>query len=169
MTLAPTKQTESILFTQPTKQDGADMWNLVNETSLDQNSAYKYIMMSEFFADTCIVAKRGHELVGFVTAFRPPNRQDALFIWQIGVKPSEQGNGIASQLLQEMLKRDHNPAINYVEATITPSNGASQALFKKLARDLNTECVSERFFTEELFPGDTHEEELMFRIGPLSS
>ncbi|WP_268753434.1 diaminobutyrate acetyltransferase [Alkalihalobacillus trypoxylicola] len=155
-------------FSHPNKEDGAAMWQIVNETSLDQNSAYKYIMMADFFADTCLVAKQNDELIGFVTAFRQPNQENTLFIWQIGVKPSAQGQGIASKLLKNLLKTEFSPEIRFIEATITPSNQASQALFKSLARDKKTECKIEPYFNEGLFPGDHHEEELMFRIGPVA-
>ncbi|WP_413375115.1 diaminobutyrate acetyltransferase [Alkalihalobacillus sp. 1P02AB] len=165
--IAPEKKTEIIEFLHPSKQDGSAMWEIVNETSLDQNSAYKYIMMADFFAETCVIAKREDELVGFVTAFRPPNRQDTLFIWQIGVKPSAHGMGIASGLLNYLIKSNVSPKIKFVEATVTPSNDASQALFKKLARVYKTNCEIQPYFKEELFPGDNHEEELMFKVGPI--
>ncbi|WP_273717057.1 diaminobutyrate acetyltransferase [Alkalihalobacillus pseudalcaliphilus] len=156
-------------FSHPTKQDGSAMWEIVNETSLDQNSAYKYIMMADFFAETCLVAKQKDDVVGFVTAFRQPNQPNTLFIWQIGVKPSAQGLGIASQLLQELIKSRLSPKIEFVEATVTPSNGASQALFKKLAQTYETNCDITPYYQEDLFPGEHHEEELMFKIGPLPS
>ncbi|WP_368505633.1 diaminobutyrate acetyltransferase [Alkalihalophilus sp. As8PL] len=144
------------------------MWELVNNSTLDQNSAYKYIMMCDFFAETCVVAKDDEEkLVGFITAFIPPTKPDVVFVWQIGVDPSQRGKGLASQMLNELVQRQGAKDIRYVEATVTPSNKASQSLFRRLARDHDTNCEVLDCFSEELFPGDNHEEELAFRIGPL--
>nr|WP_017728969.1 diaminobutyrate acetyltransferase [Halalkalibacterium ligniniphilum] len=143
------------------------MWELVNNSTLDTNSPYKYIMMCEFFAETCVVAKENNKVVGFVTAFIPPERQDAVFVWQIGVDSSQRGKGLASRLLEELINREGCSNVRYVEATVTPSNKASQSLFRKLARTHHTKCKVTECFSKDLFPGDEHEEELNFRIGPL--
>ncbi|MDC3422085.1 diaminobutyrate acetyltransferase [Aquibacillus koreensis] len=143
------------------------MWELVNNSTLDSNSVYKYIMMCEYFAETCVVAKEDDKLVGFVTAFIPPEKPDAVFIWQVGVDSSQRGKGIASRLLNHLIEREYCQDVRFVEATVTPSNNASQSLFRKLARDHQTECTVTEFFKEELFPGDDHEEELNFRVGPI--
>ncbi|MDZ5783159.1 diaminobutyrate acetyltransferase [Marinococcus luteus] len=159
---------DSIVFDKPTVEDGADMWELVKNSTLDLNSSYKYIMMCEFFAETCVVAKENDELVGFVTAFIPPEKQDTVFVWQVGVDTSQRGKGLASRLLDALLERDVCEEVLYLEATITPSNEASQALFKKLAKKRETEVTVSECFTEDLFPDDEHEEELTFRVGPFT-
>jgi L-2,4-diaminobutyric acid acetyltransferase len=69
--------------------------------------------------------------------------------------------------LNELVTREGCNDVHYVEATITPSNQASQSLFRRLARDQETNCEVKDCFAEELFPGDNHEEELTFRVGPL--
>lgn len=158
---------ETVQFGTPTVEDGAAMWELVNNSTLDQNSAYKYIMMAEFFSDTCVVAKEDGKLVGFITAFIPPERQDAVFIWQVGVDSSQRGKGIASKMLVDLLNREASKQVKYVEATITPSNQASQSLFRRLAKMYDTECTVSDLFPEEVFPGEGHEEELSFRVGPI--
>lgn len=154
----------SVIFTHPSKEDGAAMWALADRSTLDTNSPYKYILMSEYFTDTCVVAKQHNQVVGFITAFHSPNKPDTLFIWQVGVDSSQQGKGIATKMLHFLLEKN---GVNYVEATITPSNKASQSLFQKLARDYQTDIRSEEFFTEDLFPDEGHEEEFRFIIGPL--
>ncbi|GGM40875.1 L-2,4-diaminobutyric acid acetyltransferase [Paraliobacillus quinghaiensis] len=143
------------------------MWELVNQSTLDQNSAYKYIMMCEYFANTCVVAKEANNLVGFITAFIPPEKPDVVFVWQVGVDSSQRGKGIASKLLNELIRRLSSEGVRFIEATVTPSNKASQALFQSLARKHNTQCEISEFFTKDLFPDDDHEEELNFRVGPI--
>ncbi|MFG6149695.1 diaminobutyrate acetyltransferase [Halobacillus sp. B23F22_1] len=163
-----TKAEDKLSFEKPAVEDGSAMWELVDNSTLDQNSPYKYIMMCEFFAETCIVAKQNDQVVGFITAFIPPEKEDVLFIWQVGTDASQRGKGVASRLLNSLLERKSCQDVRYVEATVTPSNKASQALFKRLAKDHDTKCEVSECFAEELFPGDEHEEELTYRIGPFS-
>ena len=141
------------------------MWKLVNDSTLDQNSPYKYMMMADFFTETCIVAKQDEELVGFVTAFIQPERPDTLFIWQVGVDSSQRGKGLASKMITELIEWNAKE-VHYLEATVTPSNEASRALFKKLGRNLETTCEITDHFSASLFPDSSHEKEQLFRIGP---
>ncbi|MBM7094877.1 diaminobutyrate acetyltransferase [Bacillus sp. H-16] len=157
-----------VTFSKPTVNDGAAMWKLVNSTSLDQNSSYKYLMMCEFFGETCVAAKEQDRLVGFITAFIPPKQEDTIFIWQVGVDPSQRGKGVASKMMNELLSREACRNVRFLEATVTPSNGASEALFRGLARDFSTSCVVSTCFPAELFPEDDHESELTFRVGPMT-
>ncbi|WP_078551877.1 diaminobutyrate acetyltransferase [Bacillus alkalicellulosilyticus] len=157
----------TLTLEKPTVEDGAAMWELVNNSTLDLNSSYKYIMMCEFFAETCVVAKENDKVVGFVTAFIPPERQDVVFVWQIGVDASQRGKGVASKILNELLSREACKDVRYVEATVTPSNNASKSLFRRLAKDYKTDCEILECFSEDLFPGDDHEAELTFRVGPI--
>jgi diaminobutyrate-2-oxoglutarate transaminase len=157
-------------FREPAADDGADMWSLVKQTGvLDLNSSYSYIILAEHFTDTCIVAERDDKVVGFVTAYIPPKQPDTLFVWQVGVAEEERGNGLASSMLEELLQRPACAGVNYLEATVTPSNAPSSALFRAFARSLGTVCTVQEGFHEDLFPGDEHEPELLFRIGPFKT
>jgi L-2,4-diaminobutyric acid acetyltransferase len=157
---------QTISIEKPKVTDGSLMWQLVTQSTLDLNSPYKYIMMCEYFSETCVVVKKNEKLLGFITAFIPPKQQDVIFVWQVGVDPSQQGKGIASKMLAELLKRDVCKNVRYLEATVTPSNQASQSLFRGFARKNQKECVVTPCFSADLFPGEGHEEELTFRIGP---
>ncbi|WP_413775114.1 diaminobutyrate acetyltransferase [Gracilibacillus pellucidus] len=159
---------DQVIFSKPSKEDGAAMWELVTKSTLDTNSPYKYLLMSEYFSETCVVAKQHNQVVGFITAFIPPKRPDAVFVWQIGVDASQRGKGIASKMLHSLLASDACKAVRFVEATITPDNKASQSLFQKIARDFHTDIHSSEFFTKDIFPGDEHEEEFKFVIGPIN-
>ncbi len=159
---------QTIRIEKPRTTDGALMWQLVQQSTLDDNSPYKYIMMCDYFKETCVVVKKEKKLVGFITAFIPPEKQDTIFIWQVGVDSSQRGKGIASKMLAELLKRPACKNVKYLEATVTPSNQASQSLFRGLARKKHTECAVKACYSTTLFPTSDHEEELLFRIGPLS-
>ncbi|WP_078393539.1 diaminobutyrate acetyltransferase [Shouchella patagoniensis] len=162
-------QSPVLMLEKPTVEDGGAMWQLAEDSSLDSNSSYKYIMMCEYFDETCIVAKEENDVVGFITGFIPPKQPDTLFIWQVGVAESQRGKGLALDLLEKLLERSVCENVNYVEATVTPSNIASQSLFKKLARSQGTAYSVSECFGKDLFPDENHEEEKTFRIGPLKS
>ncbi|SDB81422.1 diaminobutyrate acetyltransferase [Shouchella lonarensis] len=159
--------TPVLTITRPTVEEAASMWELVQQSTLDKNSAYKYVMMCTYFAETCVVAKENDHVVGFITGFIPPEKRDVVFVWQIGVASSQRGKGVGSKMLHALIEHEACKDVNYVEATVTPSNKASQALFRRLARDYMTNCFIGTGFKSSLFPEDGHEEERCFRIGPL--
>lgn len=164
----PPRQDTALTFRHPTTADGTAIWELVRATGvLDVNSCYAYLVLCEHFADTCLVAERGGELVGFVTAYQPPGQQDTIFVWQIGVAESARKQGVAAQLLQQLLALPHCKDVQFLETTISPSNQASARLFQGLARDLTTDCQVLEGFSKELFPSNNdHESEPLYRIGP---
>ncbi len=59
-----TKTTKQITFEKPEVEDGADMWNMTKDSTLDLNSSYKYVMMCKYFSETCIAAKENEKLGG---------------------------------------------------------------------------------------------------------
>ena len=165
-----TAQTTDIALTLrlPRLEDGPAMCQLVQETTpLDPNSCYAYLLLCTHFSDTCIVAEEGRELVGFVSAYRPPKNADVLFVWQVGVKPSARGKGLAKIMIRTLLERDTCQNVNFLEATVTPSNVASQTLFRSLANAYEAHCDETCWFPPEAFGAGEHEAEVLFRIGPL--
>jgi L-2,4-diaminobutyric acid acetyltransferase len=154
---------------EPTVDDGAEIWALVKDTRvLDVNSPYSYLMLGEYFARTCVVAEMRGRLVGFVSAFLPRRREDTVFVWQVAVARSAGRRGLGKAMLRELLARPVCESVRFLEATVTPSNRPSSALFRALARDLGSPCTITRGFPSEAFPGESHEAERLFRIGPLT-
>ncbi|WP_245001143.1 diaminobutyrate acetyltransferase [Caldalkalibacillus thermarum] len=156
----------TLTLRKPCLGDGAAIWSLVKETgTLDVNAAYTYLMMCRNFKDTCVVAELNNTVVGFVSAYLHPQKQDTLFVWQVAVSESQRGQGLATQMLHELFKRRTCQNIRFLETTISPSNKASQALFRKLARDFDTYCNVTTCFETDQFPDD-HESEMLFIIRP---
>lgn len=155
-------------FHHPRRADGAAFFRLVRESgALEANSAYAYVMACDHFADTCLLAVRQGRAVGFVLAFVSPARPNAVFVWQIGVAPSERGQGLGRSLLTRLMDAPACRALAHLEATVAPSNRASHRLFTGFARALGVPClISEAAgYGAALFPGD-HEAEPLYRIGP---
>lgn len=161
-----------IVCEKPAASDGAEVWGLIKDTGvLDLNSAYSYIMLCDNFAETCVVARDVNQsnmqnVVGFVSAYIPPDRPDTLFVWQIAVQSSVRGYGLGTKMLMELLSREYCRNIRYIEATISPSNVPSRRLFTRLAERLSTEIRSSDGYPRDWFPEGDHEEELLYRIGP---
>lgn len=161
------KNETELAFRKPEASDGQAVWKLVKRAGgLDVNSAYSYILLSDMFRDTCCVVMQDERTLGFVSAFRKPTGQRTLFVWQIAVDPTLRGNGIGSKLLKELLLREENHDIRYVEATIGPDNLASRQLFIRLANTFGAECNISEQYAASLFP-ESHNDELLYRIGPL--
>jgi len=156
-------------FRKPDMADGAAIWALVRDTGvLDVNSAYSYLMLGSYFAETCVVAEKDEVIVGFVSGFKPPEKPDTVFVWQVAVAGSEQGRGLGKRLLRRLLAGRACRDVRFIETTVTPSNTASMRLFQSMARELDTVCVIENGFDESLFPeAGAHESERLFRIGPI--
>lgn len=136
------------------------MWALAERSGLDRNSTYAYVMFAEYHPLTSVVAEVDSSLVGFVTGFRIPADPDTLFVWQIAVDDRARGRGIGAMMLDELVSRT---GVRTVEATVTPSNAASDALFRGLARRHGNEVALATAFGEDLFP-EGHEAEIRYRI-----
>ncbi len=156
-----------VAYRKPTLVDAAAIHALINECKpLDLNSPYAYLLLCTHFADTCAVAERDGDLLGFVSGYRKPADGSVLFIWQVAVSPRGRGQGVGQGLLGEVLARPKQAAVKHLEATISPSNRASWALFESFAKKRGAPCASKTLFREEDFGGLAHEEEQLVRIGP---
>lgn len=160
---------EDLAFRTPTENDGKEMFRIVKDSQvLDVNSSYSYLMWGKFFNKTSIVVQHEDEVIGFVTGFIQPNSPDTLFVWQVAVDKQYRGNGLATKLIMELSNKLKNQNIQYIEATVTPSNEPSSNLFKGLAKRYETECKIYECFAKDQFPDATHEAEYAYKIGPLN-
>lgn len=147
-------------FRPPEPADGQVMWALAGKVGLDLNSPYAYIMWSDHHAATSVVAVEDGEIIGFTLGFCPPAEPGALFIWQIGVDEHARGSGVAGRMLDDLVARN-GPAV--VEATVTPDNVASAALFRGFAARHGTTVIESEAYGKDLFPL-AHPAEIRLRI-----
>lgn len=149
-------------------RDGAKLWQLVRDSeALELNSEYFYVLMSAHFSDTCRIAEDDEgRPAGFVVGHRPPSQPDTVFVWQVGVADHARRQGLAGRLLDDLVDGLAASGVRWLEATVTPDNEASGALFRGFARRRDVPCDVRPFLTSDLFFGD-HEPEELFRIGPI--
>lgn len=162
----------SLKIRSPRPDDGAPVWRLAHATpELDLNSPYAYLLLCRHHAETSVVAQRDDapELAGFVLGYRPPGAPDALFVWQVAVADSERGQGLAGAMLGGLVER--NPGIDWLETTVTPTNQASDRLFRSFAARRDAEVTTSLFASADDFPPEAgaHEDEIRYRIGPLAA
>ena len=152
------------------KSDGEMIWNLIRETGgLDINSSYCYFMLGEYFSATCAKAIDGDsgEILGFLSAFIKPCTSNCLFVWQVCVSSKAQGLGIAKRMINYILTS--TPEIKFIETTIGPSNKASDALFRAIAKMHDARVSTSVFLDHNEFTLGAHETELLYKIGPFKN
>lgn len=161
----------TVKLRQPTDQDGLQLHQLVSRCQpLDTNSVYCNLLQCSDFADTAIAAEDADgNLVGFISGYRPPQRQDTLFVWQVAVDASMRGQGLAGRMLHALVARLHSQAVRYIETTISPDNAASQALFFRVFAQLGIEHSTRVLFARDTHFNGEHEDEVLYRAGPISA
>lgn len=170
-TVKPSLLTSKCRIRNPQDNDAMSMWRLVESSkTLDHNSFYCYFLLSHFFSSTCAIADVQGDVVGFATGFLMPEHPNTYFVWQVRVVEKMRGLGLARSLLEFILDNQKD-RIEYVEATIYPNNFASKNLFNSIAKSHNAQVVEyDNFLPVSVFPkeADIHEQENLFRIGPLN-
>jgi L-2,4-diaminobutyric acid acetyltransferase len=152
----------------PTAADGAAVHALIRRSPpLDLNSCYAYLLQGLHITDTCVVAEVSGHIVGYVSGYRLPRAPDTLFVWQVAVDPAYRGQSLGNRMLRHLLSRDSCQKVRWLETTITPGNTASLRMFKQLAQILDCQCSTSSLFSTASFGGTDHEEEELYRIGPL--
>lgn len=155
----------NISLRSPVPEDGAELHNLVVQCSpLDENSRYCNLLQVSHFKDDAIVAEADGEMVGFVTGYRIPDRQDVLFVWQVGVSPRARGQGLGNAMLEALLER--RDEVRYVETTITPDNMASRKMFERFASTYGARIETDVLFQSQRHFEGQHDDEVLYRIGP---
>ena len=137
---------------------------VANRPYVGLNSMYTYFLLARDFSDTCLVALCNGKIVGFSSGYMSPNRPDTFFSWEIVVQKDYRGNGLQLRMLREQIRMKH---AKYFECTVNPSNEAAKNNIFKLAQALNSKCEEKVLFSREDFENDSHEAEVLYRIGSI--
>lgn len=156
-----------IQYRIPNKDDGKIVYQLIKDSQvLDLNSLYCYLIVCDHFQKTSIIAEYKSEVVGFISGYLIPENPNVLFIWQVVVKETMKKKGIALSMILSLLKREELQSVNTIMTTVTPSNIPSKKMFYSAAKNLNTNVSEDRYFLPQHFGQQSHEEEVLFTIGP---
>lgn len=149
----------------PSAEDGAAIWELVQACKpLDENSMYCNLIQCDHFADTCVVAERKGEVIGWVSAYVMPKDPETLFVWQVAVSEKARGLGLGTKMLQEILNREVCDDVTRVQTTITADNDASWALFRKFSKITGARLDAQAYYTQALHFQNRHKTEHMVTI-----
>ena len=163
--LVTAAEDSGIAIGRPGIADGIELHRIATESQvLDVNTRYAYLLWCRDFADTSVVARRGDNVVGFVSGYRRPERPDVLFVWQVAVDAAARGSGVAGRMLDELIARV--PDVATLETTITDDNAASRALFTAFAARHGAEIERAELFGSDVL-GSQHEPEILHRISPI--
>ncbi|WP_179295061.1 diaminobutyrate acetyltransferase [Mesorhizobium sp. WSM3868] len=167
--MPPTVLLSGVTFREPTDIHAADVWELIGKRPpLDRNSVYCELLLCTDFADTCVLAVRDGEVVGWLATYRRPSEHSTLFIWQIAVHPEARGMGVGKGLIISALNRRSCDGVTHINATVTLSNTASQLLFAGVARDMRAPIRQAIRFDRDIHFKGQHESEYTIAIGPIA-
>ena len=159
--------TSEYLFRCPQPSDGSEVFRLVQRCKpLDENSMYCNLLQCSHFSDTRIAAEVDGEQVGFISGYRLPQQANTLFVWQVAVDSSQRGKGLASQMLEQLVRRVGN--VTYLHTTITADNKASWNTFKRSALNLGAPLTNKSFFDKHQHFSGEHDSEELVVIGPFT-
>ncbi len=159
-----------LIFRTPTALDAAAVFELVKACPpLDANSLYCNLLQCTHFAATCILAERGGEMKGWVSAYRLADDPDTLFVWQVAVQAQARGQGLGGDLLHALLQLPAMSGVARLMTSVTPSNLVSRKMFARFAEQNGWACTIRPWFDSQTHFGGTHESEDVICIGPLSS
>lgn len=131
----PKARRSNIRLRKPTVEDGSDVWELISACKpLDENSMYFNLIQCDHFADTCILAERDGQIVGWISGHIPPEKPDVLFVWQVAVSAEARGLGLAGRMLRALFDREELSDVSRIETTITRDNKPSWGLFRAFAK-----------------------------------
>ncbi len=166
MDTAPTSLSRGkIALRKPRKTDGAAVWRLIAECKpLDENSMYCNLLQCDHFADTCILAEKDGEPVGWVSGYLVPDDPTTLFVWQVAVSAKARGAGLGRRLLEGLLSRAECAEVTQIQTTITEDNAASWALFTRFAERQGAELDHDTHFCRERHFDGAHDTERMVTI-----
>ena len=153
------------ILRMPRAEDGPAVTALIGSSPpLDVNSAYCNLLQCTDFRDTCVLAERDGEVMGWISAYLPPAHPERLFVWQVAVDPRARGEGLALRMLDELVARPAAASTQVLATTITETNDVSWALFRAFARRRDAPLAkSPRFGREAHFAG-AHDTEWEARI-----
>lgn len=162
---------DAVTLRTPRSTDGMAIHRLVQRCKpLDENSLYCNLLQASHFRDTSVVAEGPDgELLGFISGYLLPERDDTLFVWQVAVSADARGMGLGKKMLRKLVERNPEQEISFLHTTVTPDNDASWGMFKSFAKELDAPLETTVMFASDVHFRGEHDDEVLLQIGPIDS
>lgn len=158
---------DAVELRAPLPTDGDALNRLLATTPvLDGNSVQCTLLQCGHFAKTSVAAFYRGKLVGFVSAYYPPNEPHTLFVWQVVVDQSLRDHGLGKTMLNWLVEQPACANAKCMVTAIGVNNAASWSLFDSFSREIGALPVKS-FVThlDNIHRQQPHE--YLLRIGPL--
>lgn len=151
----------------PLTTDGDALKALLATTPvLDGNSVQCTLLQCGHFAKTSVAAFLHRRLVGFVSAYYPPNDPQTLFVWQVMVSQQLRDLGLGKKMLHWLIAQPACEQALRLVTAIGIKNSISWSMFDGFARDIGALPI--KSFVTPLTPKYDYEpDEYLLRISPL--
>ncbi|HSC66178.1 MAG TPA: GNAT family N-acetyltransferase [Cellvibrio sp.] len=158
---------DKIELRAPLPTDGDALKGLLATTPvLDGNSVQCTLLQCGHFAKTSVAAFLHGRLVGFVSAYYPPNEPRTLFVWQVVVTQELRDLGLGKKMLHWLIAQ---PACEHAHRLVTAigiKNTVSWSMFDSFARDIGALPIKS-FVTPLKDRQQNIPDEYLLRISPL--
>jgi L-2,4-diaminobutyric acid acetyltransferase len=163
------KNIKDFNFRVPVTEDAQLIYALAQpfKPYIGNNPLYNNLLVTAHFRQSSVVVedKKTKEIVGFISGYIVPDRDEkTLFFWEIGVKEGFHGNNLYLRMAHHLINRI---TPQFIEATVNPSNRSSVRRLSIISKDIRSEISSSVLFEKKCFGTTNHEEELLYRIGPI--
>lgn len=158
---------DKIELRTPLTTDGDALKCLLATTPvLDGNSVQCTLLQCGHFAKTSVAAFLHGRLVGFVSAYYPPNEPRTLFVWQVVVTQKLRDLGLGKKMLHWLVAQPACEQALRLVTAIGIKNSVSWSMFDGFARDIGALPI--KSFVTPLTPKHNYEpDEYLLRISPL--
>lgn len=158
---------DKIELRTPLATDGDALKGLLATTPvLDGNSVQCTLLQCGHFAKTSVAAFLHGRLVGFVSAYYPPNEPRTLFVWQVVVMQKLRDLGLGKKMLHWLIAQPACEQALRLVTAIGIKNSLSWSMFDGFARDIGALPI--KSFLTPLNPKQNREpDEYLLRISPL--
>ena len=154
-----------ITFRKPKARDGLAIWKIIQSCPpLDTNSKYCNVLQCDLFSDTSVLACMDGKPIGWLSAFREPKDDNALFVWQVAVLPASRGKAVGAQLLRHLFFNERLQTISRLRTTITRENHASRAMFLQFSDNYGGHAYETECYDERLHFDGSHQSEYLLTI-----
>ena len=158
---------DKIELRAPLPSDGDALKGLLATTPvLDGNSVQCTLLQCGHFAKTSVAAFLHGRLVGFVSAYYPPNEPRTLFVWQVVVTQRLRDLGLGKKMLHWLIAQPACEQALRLVTAIGIKNTVSWSMFDSFARDIGALPI--KSFVTPLTPKQQNPlDEYLLRISPL--